>query len=78
MQPFICKLQADDYTRTLSAALDEFVIMYSALAHRLLPKLRIAAPAILSAGPTGGCSVNAVCETCHVNYGNLPAFEEEH
>lgn len=28
----------------------------------------------LEEGPCGGCAVNAVCDTCRVNYGNLPGF----
>lgn len=28
----------------------------------------------LEEGPCGGCAVNAVCNTCRVNYGNLPGF----
>ncbi len=28
----------------------------------------------LTDGPSGGCAVNAVCETCKLNYGNLPGY----
>jgi hypothetical protein len=28
----------------------------------------------LTAGPSGGCSVNAVCEKCRHNYGCLPGY----
>jgi hypothetical protein len=28
----------------------------------------------LVAGPEGGCSVNAVCKACHINYGDLPGY----
>lgn len=28
----------------------------------------------LTDGPTGGAAVNAVCEKCHKNYGELPGY----
>jgi hypothetical protein len=31
----------------------------------------------LTEGPSGGCSVNAVCEKCRVNYGCLPGYYGE-
>lgn len=30
--------------------------------------------ALLSDGPTGGAAVNAICEKCRINYGNLPGY----
>jgi hypothetical protein len=29
---------------------------------------------VLTEGPSGGCSVNAVCKSCKINYGGLDGY----